>query len=525
MGRRDVLVSIGMAMALAVAAVTPAAAAVDDFRGEADAVGVSLRILDQASLSGAVSDVVVTDASAEATGTGVDLLDSTVSTAAPDAGSERDPAEGQKCATPDLGIAGLTVGIACSSAAADVAVSAAADGALGTVEVGGSALPSLLQAFLDLVGQPAVDAVDSAIAGVDDLSGPVLDPVVSQLQAECNAALEQIPDPTDEIPDISEEGPEELAPVLETVDQVVDTLGETFPQACVVLLNLVTTPPTLGDVPGAVLDALAAALEGGTLVDLDLGTTTSSTTVTADDVTARSQAVGVGLTLPSLGYLSGAVTGAIDGLVQAFIDEVSEEVAPIDGIDVPTLDETVATVEETLDLPDVLGATDPLLQLTVADSEAQVTLVRADAGTLTSTRAGIVVVQLSEAFAALVGEENTRIEIGPGLSETILADTPLETSIAVGATETEAAEHEGLAGEIARALGVQVELATGLPGGGVGVELGTVEAAAYGAEVAAAPGPGAPETPAGGPELPATGGGLAVLGLLSLAGAWTLRRR
>lgn len=514
---------------LLVAAVTllPAlpAAAQAEAAGTADATGAEVDVFGQLQLGLGSSEAAASDEpQVDARGVGFSEADGTISEISITSGTERDPAEGQNCLTPDLGVAGLTLGVTCSHAQGDAsAPSALGSAVVGDIGVDGSAVTALVDELVALVLEPVAAEVDAATAELGGATGEVVAPVIDQVNEQCVAGLTAITNPLIDaalaplVDELQNASPEETAPIIDEIDELLTTAGESLPEACVVLLDLVTTPPAIGDVTATVQAALTAALADQQLLTVAVGDTVSQLDTANGGLVAAADALGAGITTPSLDFLAVIVDAVVQELIEGLLEDLAGETSSLSDIDIATLDELLGPALASLSLPDLLTAEDPILTIEVLDSSASATL-SADGDVATEATAATIRVIISSAFAELLGEENTTISVEPGQSQTLFEGTPLESTLSAGAIEeftvAAADSASGIELEGIRAIGLEAQLFTGAEGG-LGLTLSTVEAAVGGE---------APAPVAAQPTLPTTGGGLAMLGLLAIAGAATLRR-
>lgn len=524
--RLSVVATIAAVLLLIVAG--PASAATTA-AGTATAAAADLSLFSQLELVLGASGATASDApEVTATGTGFNQAEQTASEISTTSGTARDPASGQNCLTPDLGVTGLTLGATCSSAEGDAAVpSATGNAVIGDVGVNGSAVTALVDALVAVIEEPIVQAIDDATAELGGAAGTVVEPVAEQLQEQCAGALSQLTGPlftalTPLVDELENAAPDETAPIIGQIDDLLTTLGEALPNSCTALVNLITTPPQIADILTNVREALAAALADQNLLTLDLGDTTSSVKAESGKMVSTATATSTGIVTPSLSFLTGVVDAIVQELVQGLIDDLESEVAGLDNIDLPTLQEVLGPVLEALGLPDILTSDDPLLSIEILPANASA-ILGTDGEVSVEAAAAAITVAISDAFGALLGEENTSFTVDVGQSQTFFADTPLESTIAAGAVEEFALAADntdsGVAQKGVRTSALELALFTGIEGG-VTLSVSAVEATAGGAPVTT----GSSGEP-GAPTLPQTGGGLALLGLLSLGGSWLLRRR
>lgn len=246
-------------------------------------------------------------------------------------------------------------------------------------------------------------------------------------------------------------------PLGDAVDQVNDTLGE-----------------LLGDAPlpvDSLLDDLLSALNAtADVVSIELGPASSSAATAADKVTS-----------------SGTAQGAVVELIHRLA---------------PPVDDTPA-----VELP-------PMVTIEVGAATASANVTRATGEAAGEFDPALVRVTIAEDVAAALGmpEGANVIEIAPGQTQCLGLPDPLESCITVGngaVTPTDT-------GITATAAGVSLDLLTGLPGGGVSLDLAAASATVSGTPAVAATTTTAP------PELPRTGGTpwlpVAGVGLIGAAG-------
>jgi hypothetical protein len=518
------LLSIGLSTALLVAATAlPAAAAPGDHRGESHAEGFALRLpmSPVGEVLGGASRTVVSHAPlAEASAAGFSLVDESSTEAVVTTDGEA-VTDGESC-----GSAGLPaelqsiLAVACSTSHAAITggfPTASAEATGAELEVTGADLQGLLDALL--VGLDE-DAIGEALAAVET---EVLSPLRAALAEACLAGSEELQpvfDGAGELLAEVERGLEENLPID------VTTLDPS--NACVVLLDLTGNPPIIGspaDVIATLRARLDAALSEAVIVAATLGASDSAAQTTAAEVVADAAATGVDVRLPALD-LAGDLVTALTGLVDEFLTEVVARVAEVESPDlgVPPASELVDTLRDALpaEVVALLEDTEPLLTITGGQSDATVVLDRSTGETAPTGSQAPLQLTLSAAFEAfletLLGGQDVPnpISVPEGDSVTIAEGTPLESRFAVGAVTIEDVERDGMTGQRVLAEGVDITLLAGLEGGiGLGVAGATAEVVGEA---------GAPSVPAA-PALPTTGGGLALLGLVSLGGALALGHR
>ena len=187
-------------------------------------------------------------------------------------------------------------------------------------------------------------------------------------------------------------------------------------------------------------------------------------------------------------------------------------------------------------LPGAGGSGLPAASITLGAAKTTATLDRTGgAGTATASPS-VVTVTTNDPITG----SNT-ITLAPGQSQTLLAGTPLASTISVGSSNTT----QGPGSATATAQGVVLSLLTGLPGGGITIDLASSNASVTGVALAAAvtppaapsaaapAAPAAPAPPAGAPIAGVTavhtgepwGGSLPIIALALVAGLGLIYRR
>jgi hypothetical protein len=180
-------------------------------------------------------------------------------------------------------------------------------------------------------------------------------------------------------------------------------------------------------------------------------------------------------------------------------------------------------------LPGAGGPGLPAVSITVGSAKTTATLDRSGgAGTATADPA-VVTVTVNNPVTG----SNT-VTVAPGQSQALLAGTPLASTISVGSSTV----NQGAGAASATANGVTLDLLTGLPGGGVLINLASSMASVTGVALAAAvtpPPAAAPPAaaPAGAPIAGVTavhtgepwGGSLPLVGVALVAGLGLIYRR
>lgn len=173
-----------------------------------------------------------------------------------------------------------------------------------------------------------------------------------------------------------------------------------------------------------------------------------------------------------------------------------------------------------LPTPDLAGVTslEPLATITISSAKAVAEYDRATGKAVPTVDPALVTVRLNTVLSNSLGLQE--IKIAPGVSQTILAGTPLESDIIVAAGKT-LTNADGSVQAIAD--GVKLHLLKGISGG-INLELAHAEAAVGGSPAVnvAAPVPVVPP----GLELPRTGGGalIPLAGMAVLVLGFGLRR-
>jgi hypothetical protein len=181
-------------------------------------------------------------------------------------------------------------------------------------------------------------------------------------------------------------------------------------------------------------------------------------------------------------------------------------------------------------LPGAGGSGLPAASITLGAAQTTATLDRTGgAGTATASPS-VVTVTTNDPVTG----SNT-VTLAPGQSQTLLAGTPLASTISVGSSNTT----QGPGSATATAQGVVLSLLTSLPGGGITIDLASSNASVTGAALAAAvtpppaAAPAAPAPPAGAPIAGVTAvhtgepwaGSLPFVALALVAGLGLLYRR
>lgn len=519
------------AVAMLAASGLPAAADVTTYAGRANGVGIELALLDTVTLGGGLSDAVITTGpTGSASGVGLDLLEMTASDVPATTGTAQDPDDPSQrnCLLPDepsdlgLPVSGLTLGVVCSSAEVIAGAHAAGEAEIAGLDLDGTLVSDLVAFLMEQIGGDVAAALDEGLETVESTSGPLLEPVITPLAEQCEAGLEELLgalNPVlDGVQDLAEQDPTGIIATLQDTVLVaaVDAVGA-FPEACSALLTLLLDLPSIQVTLETVQDALTAALEGLDLIEISIGGSTGTVDLSATQLVAQAGTLAAGVELPSLGALLDAIEIIVADLIGDLVEQTAGSIGESFEDLIPAVEAVLQPVLDALMLPDLLTATDPLLSIDVLPSSATATLDRANGSVVTSGEAVVVEVTLSEAFAALLGEESTRITVPGGESQTILEDTPLESTIAVADVSALTRDVQGVATTGTRAVGADLDLLTGV-NGGIGLTIDAAEASVGGTTTAATPHDD-------GGQLPTTGGGLALAGLLAIGAAAAFRRR
>jgi hypothetical protein len=317
------------------------------------------------------------------------------------------------------------------------------------------------------------------------------------------------------------------------------------PEACVLdlpLLGVLTVAAACGNANATTANGLPIAAATGEIAAIDLGGTLLNPLL--QQVGALlGQTVGmvVDPLLTLLGGLLEPLLGALNLNLESLVDELfaglqratgvlsvrvgpSASQATTTGAQVLSVGQAAGAVIDVLPGLSPLGA--PLLQIIVGDATASVTVTRAAA----SENGAVSAVATPDFDAAVVRlklglpllGEITDIPVSLGAPITLLAGTPLESTISVGAGSTGTGANGT---KFAVADGVSLQLLKGL-NGGIGLELAHAEAAGGGQSAVFRIQQRTP-VPVPQPELARTGGPdewLPILGVGLLVAAFALRR-
>jgi hypothetical protein len=181
-------------------------------------------------------------------------------------------------------------------------------------------------------------------------------------------------------------------------------------------------------------------------------------------------------------------------------------------------------------LPGAGGGGNPAVSITLGAATTTATLDRTGGAGTASASPAVVTLTINNPITGA----NT-VSLAPGQSQTLLAGTPLASTISVGSSTVT----QGPGGASATAHGVTLDLLTGLPGGGITIDLASSNSSVAGAALAAAvtppaaAPPAAPAPPAGAPIAGVTavhtgepwGGSLPFIALALVAGLGLIYRR
>lgn len=518
---RALAATVGLGMA--VAPVTPAVAA-STYGSGATTQPIVLDLLDQLTLelantTSALESLPVGDAA----GVAVKLADQVFgATSASSTGeTTQQPESGSGCLTPDLGIVGLDLGVVCSISQAGATPLPFGHGttAIGATSVNGALLADLVDAIVELLTGSLGVALDDAVATVTSAVGPVLEPLISQLESACNTVLadNDLGDVADTlggvIGSLGDTLPDDIATAIDPVEQaIIDAIGAD--NVCTVLTDLLTDLPSIDSILDILANALDEVLSSLDLLTVAVGNTVSDSTTATESIVSNASLTGLTLSTLSLADIQDVLDAVVDGIVNALLAELDLGLGEL----LPSASDIVAILDGVLPTGLVLSD-DPILSLDVTPTAATASLDRLTGEVTSSGQAAIATIDLSDTLALLLGEENTTITVEPGMAPvTLLEGTPLETRLAVGDVATFTDEQDGMPVAGAIASSIDLVVGAGLPGGGVHLVGGAATAQVTGIDVT----PAQPTEEE--PSLPRTGGGLALLGLVALSGL-ALRRR
>jgi hypothetical protein len=137
-------------------------------------------------------------------------------------------------------------------------------------------------------------------------------------------------------------------------------------------------------------------------------------------------------------------------------------------------------------LPGAGGSGMPAASITLGAAKTTATLDRTGGAGTASASPAVVSVTVNDPVTG----SNT-VTLAPGQSQTLLAGTPLASTISVGSSNTT----QGPGSATATAQGVVLSLLTGLPGGGITIDLASSNASVTGVALAAAVTPPAAPPP------------------------------
>lgn len=509
------------AAVLLVALPTTAGAAVDEFAAEADTSSVKLSVFENA-VGSPLLDLVSTDAFAASDPTAsasvgvIEVLGEqlfAVVEANSDGEPVRDPEnEADDCTIP-VDAPGLTLDAVCAVASADAGASDEATANATTdllqVDVSGSFVSAVLTEPLDVLLNDLTD---------DIADGATADAIV-MFSEECDEALaaanegggSEIANTTADLIGML---PEETEPATELSQELVRELGGDNPCSAIISLSI-------EDVVAPIIDVapLADALAGVNLIELHVDGAKSD--IAGADAALTSTATQAFVTLdgPALHFLDDVIVALLEGIRGGLIETMEE----ITGQELPGELEITDDVQGVLDMIPVFGIDDPLLTAEVFGGVVTATLDNEEGTTTSDGEKPYVDVTFAPGLMELLGQdaESGTVRLESGESQVIAEDTPLASTVSVGAVTTnDDAEFEdtGLRGSTATASATTVSLLSEVEGGIV-LTLAESNAGVYGSLVTAA------SDPPGDDPLPNTGGGAAVAAALALGAALVLRRR
>jgi len=517
---RALAASVGLGLALA--PVTPAVAA-PSYGSGAATQPIVVQLLDQltlelASTTSALESLPVGDAA----GVALKVVDQVFgATSASSTGEvSQQPESGSGCLTPDLTVVGLDLGVLCSvsQAAALPLPFGHATTAIGETSVNGAMLADLVDAIVELLTGSLGVALDDAVATVTSAVGPVLQPLIAQLESACDTVLgdADLGDVADTlggvIGTLGSALPEQIASAIDPVEQaIIDAIGAD--NVCTVLTNLLTDLPSITSILDLLADALRDALSALDLLTVAVGNTVSDSTTATESIVSNASLTGLTLSTLSLADIQHVLDAVVDGIVNALLAELGV----IPGDVLPSVSDLVGILDDVLPTGLVLSDA-PILSLAVTPTAATASLDRLTGEVTSSGQAAIATIDLSDTLALLLGEQNTTFTVEPGMAPvTVLEGTPLETRLSVGEVTKYTDVVDGMPVAGAKATSIDLVVGAGLPGGGVRLVGGAATAQVTGVDVT-------PAQPTEEPSLPRTGGGLALLGLVALSG-FALRRR
>lgn len=538
MPRLSRVVAVGALTALAAATALPAAAQSVEQDAAADATAGVVRLTAPGTevLTVGESSASLRDAGATASAVPLSLAGQAVGAqAAESTGSAvRAPAEGDGCQAPVDQLAGVvTVELVCGVASADLGGGTAA----ATSGIAGASALSLDLSAGHLGQLETVILQDLGLAAqLDESVGAALRGLVDPLADECEVSLSGL---VSEVPGL---GDLPIDAITGPLDDVIAEITGEVPVVCELLQTVVDVLagedgvlPT-GSLAG-VLDGSAGVIEA-TLLETASDVAADGTTVTAD---ARpTGAASLSLNLPLGDALRDGLDDVLTSLTEGLLGQLGTPLFDELGLDPD--DPAGDLAAQVLGAEGVSGviASDQLLSLQVTPGRSAVSVAQSTGGA-DEVVAEPAIVGLGGSLLDLPPLQALEDAVGDGLATLdaslleVLRGTPLSDILAVTLLDAETdtdATVGGLPGATARSGAATVQLFA-IADGGVRLELSPATAAAGAAEVdlptdtpeAPAPDPQPEPVPDEPDPLPRTGGGLALLGVLAMAGAAGLRRR
>lgn len=519
---------LGVAALMMVATALPAAAQTVGSQFAADASAGVVRVTAQGSGLVAVGETTASlrDDAATATATALSVADDGAgqAEAVSTGGAVSDPAEGDGCEVPVDALTGvLDLGLVCGTATAHLdagtasATAGAGEAQVLTLDVEGGAIGQIETVLFDDLG---------LAQQLDEQAGAALEALVDPLAEECDIAVAEL---TAEAPVLAELPLEEVAGGL---DEIIDQLEGELPVVCEVLQTLVDVlAGEEGVISGGGLSGILDGTAG--VIELTLLQTTSDVEADGSSVVADARpngAVELSLNLPLGEALQSGLEDILNALGEGVLGEIGAPVYEEVGLspDDPAGD----MAAQILGTEGISGLLDgQLLAATLTPGRAAVSVAQSSGGTNNVIAEPAIVTLGGSIFELppLAGLDAALNEGAGQLDEALLAalrDTPLADLISVtllqASTDTDATV-AGLPGATAQSGAATLQLLAAADGG-LTIEVSPANAAAGATEVVVT----APDVPEPAPEpepLPRTGAGLALAGLITLAGAAGLRRR
>lgn len=437
-----------------------------------------------------------------------------------------DPEEGDGCEVPVDALSGvLDLGLVCGTAAAHL------DGGTATATAGaGEAQVLTLDLTGGVIGQIETTLLDDLglAEQLDEQIGAALRGLVDPLADECDIQVAEL------LADAPLLGELPLDQLTGPLDDIVDQLEGQLPVVCELLQTIVDVLAGEGGVISG--GGLSGVLDGTAgVIELTLLQTTSSveadgTTVSAD---ARPNgAVELSVNLPLGDALQEGLEDILTSLTEGLLGELG---APVhDELGLSPDDPAGDLAAQILGAEGISGLLDgQLLGVTLTPGRAAASVAQSSGGVNEVVAEPAIVALGGSIFELppLADLDATLNDVAGQLDESLLAalrDSPLADLVSVtllpASTDTTATV-AGLPGATASSGAATVELLA-VADGGIVVEVSPATAAAGAAERVGQ----APDAPPAAPKpqpdpLPRTGGGLALAGVLALAGAAALRRR